>query len=136
MVAGRVGAALAAELGTMKVTEQIDALRTLAAHPVDYLVVPRILATLIAMPLLTAESITIGIGAAYAVGVFLLGIDPAYAWHNMLAYTDAPDMMSGLIKGVVFGLILALVSCYKGINCGQGAEGVGRATTEAVVFSS
>lgn len=136
MVAGRVGAAMAAELGTMKVTEQIDALRTLAAHPVDYLVVPRILATLIAMPLLTAESITVGIAAAYGVGVFLLGIDPAYAWHNMLAYTDAVDMLSGLIKGVFFGLFLSLISCYKGVNCGQGAEGVGRATTEAVVFSS
>jgi len=136
MVAGRVGAAMAAELGTMKVTEQIDALRTLAAHPVDYLVVPRILATLVAMPLLTAESIAVGIGAAYVVGVFLLGIDPAYAWHNMLAYTDATDMLSGLIKGVFFGLFLALISCFKGINCGQGAEGVGRATTEAVVFSS
>ncbi len=136
MVAGRVGAAMAAELGTMKVTEQVDALRTLAAHPVDYLVVPRMLATFVAMPLLTAESIAVGIGAAYAVGVFLLGIDPAYSWHNMLHYTDAPDMVTGLIKGTVFGMILALVSCYKGINCGQGAEGVGKATTEAVVFSS
>jgi phospholipid/cholesterol/gamma-HCH transport system permease protein len=136
MVAGRVGAAMAAELGTMKVTEQVDALRTLAAHPVDYLIVPRMLATFVAMPLLTAESIAVGIGAAYVVGVFLLGIDPAYSWHNMLHYTDANSMLTGLIKGSVFGMILALVSCYKGINCGQGAEGVGRATTEAVVFSS
>ena len=136
MVAGRVGAAMAAELGTMKVTEQIDALRTLAAHPVDYLVIPRILATLIAMPLLTAESISVGIGAAYAVGVLLLGIDPAYAWHNMLHYTGVEDMLTGFIKGTIFGVIIALVSCYKGINCRQGAEGVGRATTEAVVYSS
>jgi phospholipid/cholesterol/gamma-HCH transport system permease protein len=136
MVAGRVGAAIAAELGTMKVTEQIDALRTLTAHPVDYLVVPRILATLTAMPLLAAESICLGIGAAYVVGVYYLGIDAAYSWHNMLHYTDPKDMVSGLIKAFVFGTILALIGCYKGINCRQGAEGVGRATTEAVVYSS
>src|SRR5687768_6902718 len=83
MVAGRVGAAMAAELGTMRVTEQVDALRTLATHPTDYLVVPRFLATLIALPLLTAEAIAVGILAGYIVGVYLLGIDPAYAWHNM-----------------------------------------------------
>lgn len=136
MVAGRVGAAMAAELGTMKVTEQIDALRTLAAHPVDYLVVPRIFATLTAMPLLTAESISIGIAASYFVGVQLLGIDPTYAWHNMLRYTDAFDMLKGILKAFVFGVIIALVGCYKGMSCGQGAEGVGKATTEAVVFSS
>src|SRR5882672_6017552 len=83
MVAGRVGAAIAAELGTMRVTEQIDALRTLATHPVDYLVVPRLLGALLVMPALTAEAIAIGIGAGYVVGVFLLGIDPAYSWYNM-----------------------------------------------------
>jgi len=84
MVAGRVGAAIAAEIGTMRVTEQIDALRTLATHPVDYLVVPRLLASTIALPLLTIESISIGIGASYLVGVYLLGIDPVYSWINML----------------------------------------------------
>lgn len=136
MVAGRVGAAIAAELGTMRVTEQIDALRTLAAHPVDYLVVPRITATLIALPLLTAESIAIGITAAYMLGVFLMGIDPAYAWHNMLRYTSSVDMVMGEIKALIFGFFIALVGCYKGLNCRQGAEGVGRATTEAVVYSS
>src|SRR5438270_13500022 len=83
MVAGRVGAAMAAELGTMRVTEQIDALRTLATHPVDYLVVPRLSATVIALPLLTAESIAVGIGAGYFVGVYLLGIEPTYLWYNM-----------------------------------------------------
>src|SRR5438093_9007152 len=88
MVSGRVGAAIAAELGTMRVTEQIDALRTLATHPVDYLVVPRFLATLMAMPLLTAESIALGIGAGYLVGVYLLKIDSTYLWANMLRYTD------------------------------------------------
>src|SRR3989442_1081089 len=136
MVAGRVGAAMAAELGTMRVTEQIDALRTLATHPVDYLVVPRLLATVTALPLLTAESISIGIAAGYAVGVGLLGIDHAYAWHNMLKYTQPVDMFIGIIKSVVFGVVVAVVSCYKGMTCREGAEGVGRATTEAVVYSS
>jgi len=136
MVAGRVGAAMAAELGTMRVTEQIDALRTLATHPVDYLVVPRFLATVIALPLLTTESIVLGIVAAYLVGTVLLGMDPAYAWHNMLRYTLPAQMWMGIIKAFIFAAILALVSCYKGINCREGAEGVGRATTEAVVYSS
>lgn len=136
MVAGRVGAAIAAELGTMRVTEQIDALRTLATHPVDYLVVPRLLAAHIALPLLTAEAVTVGIGAGYVVGVGLLGIDAAYAWHNMLRYTGVVDVLIGLIKAVIYGGIVALVGCYKGLNCGLGAEGVGRATTEAVVVAS
>jgi phospholipid/cholesterol/gamma-HCH transport system permease protein len=136
MVAGRVGAAIAAELGTMRVTEQIDALRTLATHPVDYLVVPRLLAMQIAMPLLTAESIAVGIGAGYFVGVYLLGIDPVYLWYNMLKYTSTEEVIIGLIKSVVFGGIVAFVGCYKGLYCGEGAEGVGRATTEAVVYSS
>ncbi len=136
MVAGRVGAAMAAEIGTMKVTEQIDALRTLATHPVDYLVVPRLLASYGALPLLTAESIVVGILAAYLVGVFLLGIDPAYLYYNMLRYTGSIDVIVGLIKAFTFGGIIAIVGCYKGMNCGEGAEGVGRATTEAVVYSS
>ncbi|MDA1273915.1 MAG: ABC transporter permease [Verrucomicrobia bacterium] len=136
IVAGRVGAAMAAELGTMKVTEQIDALRTLATHPVDYLVVPRVLASVIALPLLTAESIVIGIGAGYLVGVHLLGIDGTYAWANMIRYTQASHVIMGVIKSSVFGGIIALVSCYKGLHCGQGAEGVGKATTEAVVITS
>src|SRR3954451_10065090 len=92
MVAGRVGAAIAAELGTMRVTEQIDALRTLATHPVDYLVVPRLLALHIALPLLTAESICIGIGAAYLLVVHLYGMDPTYSWANMKRYTEVPDV--------------------------------------------
>jgi phospholipid/cholesterol/gamma-HCH transport system permease protein len=136
MVAGRVGAAMAAELGTMRVTEQIDALRTLATHPIDYLVVPRLLATVLAMPLLTTQSIAVGIGAGYVVGTGLLGIDGAYAWHNMLKYTDVQDLITGLSKCVVFGAIIAVVSCDKGMHCKEGAEGVGRATTEAVVHSS
>ena len=136
MVAGRVGAAIAAELGTMRVTEQIDALRTLATHPVDYLVVPRLIAANVALPLLTLESMTVGIAASYVVGVFLLGIDPAYAWYNMLKYSHVADVVIGLIKSVIYGGIIALIGCYKGLSCQNGAEGVGRATTEAVVYAS
>ena len=136
MVAGRVGASIAAEIGTMRVTEQLDALRTLATHPVDYLVVPRILAGLIALPLLTAESISIGIAAGYFVGVKLLDIDPTYSWAHLLKYTGDTDVVIGLIKAFIFGGILTLVGCYKGMTCGLGAQGVGRATTEAVVYSS
>jgi phospholipid/cholesterol/gamma-HCH transport system permease protein len=136
MVSGRVGAAIAAELGTMKVTEQIDALRTLATHPVDYLVVPRVLATTIALPVLTAASIALGIGAAWLLGVYVLDIDPTYGWANMLHYTNPSHVQTGIIKSVVYGLIISVISCYKGMNCGEGAEGVGRATTEAVVYSS
>jgi phospholipid/cholesterol/gamma-HCH transport system permease protein len=136
MVAGRVGAAIAAELGTMRVTEQIDALRTLATHPVDYLVVPRLIALIMALPLLTAEAITLGIVAGYVVGVYLLGIDPAYSWYNMLRYTSSSEVVVGLIKAVIFGGVVALIGCYKGMYCGEGAQGVGRATTEAVVYSS
>jgi phospholipid/cholesterol/gamma-HCH transport system permease protein len=136
MVAGRVGAAIAAELGTMRVTEQIDALRTLATHPVDYLVVPRLLALHIALPLLTAEAISVGIGAGYLVCVHLYDIDPVYLWYNMLQYTSASLVAIGLIKALIFGGIVAMIGCYKGLCCGEGAEGVGRATTEAVVYSS
>ncbi len=136
MLTGRVGAAMTAELGTMKVTEQIDALRALAAHPVDTLVVPRFLALLASAPLLTAESVVVGIVSSWLVGVHLLGIDSAYYLVNMTRYTDPPDVMTGLIKSVVFGAIIAVVSCYKGLNCQGGAEGVGRATTEAVVAAS
>ena len=136
MIAGRVGAAIAAEIGTMRVTEQIDALRTLATHPVDYLVVPRLTAGVLVVPLLTAEAIFVGIGAGYLVGVYLYDIDAPYLWANMLKHTADSDVAIGIIKGCVYGGIVALVGCYKGMTCGEGAEGVGRATTEAVVFSS
>jgi phospholipid/cholesterol/gamma-HCH transport system permease protein len=136
MVAGRVGAAIAAELGTMRVTEQIDALRTLATHPVDYLVVPRLLALHLALPLLAAEAMFVGIAASYLVGVYLLGIDPTYSWYNLLRYTSGSDVAIGLIKSFLYGGIVALIGCYKGLNCSEGAEGVGRAATEAVVYSS
>jgi phospholipid/cholesterol/gamma-HCH transport system permease protein len=136
MVAGRVGAAIAAEIGTMRVTEQIDALRTLATHPIDYLVVPRLLASMIALPLLTIESIVLGIGAGYVVGTQLLGIDPAYIYYNLLKHIGDIDVVFGLVKSFFYGGVIALIGCYKGMSCGMGAEGVGRATTEAVVYSS
>src|SRR5258705_11394574 len=136
MVSGRVGAAMTAELGTMRVTEQIDALRTLATHPVDYLIVPRLIATIFALPLLTIESIAVGILGGYALCRGFLGAYATYAWDNMVVYTSVTDLATGLIKCVIFGAIIAMVSCYKGMTCGEGAEGVGRATTQAVVFSS
>jgi phospholipid/cholesterol/gamma-HCH transport system permease protein len=136
MVAGRVGAAIAAELGTMRVTEQIDALRALATHPVDYLVLPRLIASHIALPILTLEAILIGILAGYGVGVYVLDIEPTYLWENMLKYTHQVDLATGLVKAFIYGGIIALIGCFKGLTCGLGAEGVGRATTEAVVYAS
>lgn len=136
IVAGRVGAAIAAELGTMRVSDQVDALRALAVHPVDYLVVPRTVALLVSLPLLTAEAIFVGIAAAYLVGIEILGIDGGYFLYNMQKFTEAEDIWTGLIKAVAFAFIIVSISCYKGLNCDEGAEGVGRATTEAVVVSS
>ena len=136
MVAGRVGAAIAAELGTMKVTEQLDALRSMGTAPVDYLAVPRFIALLLALPLLTAEAMFFGIFSGYIVGVHMCGIDEAYFLTNMYKFTAAKDVMSGLIKSVFFAMFIGLISCYKGFNAAEGAEGVGRATTEAVVVSS
>ncbi len=136
MVAGRVGAAMTAEIGTMKVTEQIDALRTMATHPVDYLVVPRFLATVISMPLLTILAWLVGIGAAYLLAGRLLGIEEAFALKHMYFYTDAEHVLMGVIKSVVFGALISLIGCYHGLNCGLGAAAVGRATNEAVVHSS
>jgi phospholipid/cholesterol/gamma-HCH transport system permease protein len=136
MVAGRVGAAIAAELGTMKVTEQLDALRSMGTAPVNYLAVPRFLALLVSLPLLTAEAMFFGIFSGYLIGVDMLGIDKAYFLTNMYKFTSAKDVMSGLIKSVFFAVFIGLISCYKGFQAGEGAEGVGRATTQAVVVSS
>lgn len=136
MVAGRVGAAMTAEIGTMRVTEQIDALRTLATHPVDYLVVPRLVAAVAAMPILMVEAIALGISASFVVGTLEFGIDPTYSWYNMLHFTHISDLAIGLIKSFIYGGIIAMIACFKGLTCGLGAEGVGRATTEAVVYSS
>jgi len=136
MVAGRVGAAMSAELGTMKVTQQIDALRALAVHPVDYLVVPRALAMLISVPLLVGECIFFGMLAAYLVATKVLGVGSAYYMMNMYKFTDAKDIYMGVIKGFVFAIIIVFVSCREGLHARDGAVGVGRATTEAVVIGS
>src|ERR1035437_2422576 len=130
------GMVLGAEIGTMRVTEQIDALRALATHPVDYLVVPRLVAAHVALPLLTVEAIAIGILGGYFVSVNVLDIEPTYLWANMLKYTHQADVVIGLIKAFIYGGIIALIGCYKGMTCRLGAEGVGQATTEAVVYAS
>jgi phospholipid/cholesterol/gamma-HCH transport system permease protein len=136
MVAGRVGAAIAAEIGTMKVTEQIDALRSLGVHPIDYLVVPRTLALLLSMPLLVAESCALGILASIFVGTRVLDISEAYFISTMVKFAGASDISMAMIKGFVFALIVVFVSCHQGLNTKNGAVGVGRAPTEAVVISS
>ena len=136
MLAGRVGAAMSAEIGTMKVTEQIDALRALAVYPVDYLVVPRALAMFISVPLLAAECIFFGIASGYFVGVKVLGIQGPYYLDNMVKYMGPQDIIMGLTKGFVFGIVIVFVACYEGLNTREGAVGVGRATTEAVVRGS
>ena len=136
MLAGRVGAAIAAEIGTMKVTEQIDALRAMAVDPVTYLVVPRLVAMLISIPLLIAESIAFGILAAYLVGVVHYGIPEAAFMTHVNNYTDPADIYFGMIKGFFFGLIIVMVACQRGLTTENGAVGVGRSTTSAVVIAS
>jgi phospholipid/cholesterol/gamma-HCH transport system permease protein len=136
MVAGRVGAAMSAEIGTMKVTEQIDALRALAVYPIDYLVVPRALAMMISMPLLVAECIAVGIAAGYFIAIFLLEINGTYYMANMVRWTRNRDIIMGLSKAFCFGILIVFISCQKGLSAREGAVGVGRATTEAVVNSS
>ena len=136
MVNARAGSAIAAELGTMRVTEQIDALQMMAINPVQYLVVPRIWAGVLMLPLLTAINILVGIIGGYFVGVILLKINPGVFMDKMINMIELSDLVQGIVKSVFFGLILTLIGCYKGYNTYGGAEGVGRATTEAVVISS
>jgi phospholipid/cholesterol/gamma-HCH transport system permease protein len=136
MVAGRVGAAMSAEIGTMKVTEQIDALRALAVYPTDYLVVPRALAMMISMPLLVAECAAVGIFAGYFIAIFLLEINGTYYMANMVRWTRSRDIIMGVSKAFCFGIVIVFISCHKGLTAREGAVGVGRATTEAVVNSS
>ena len=136
MLAGRVGAAMSAEIGTMKVTEQIDALRALAVYPVDYLVVPRFLAMVVSVPLLAAECTFFGIVAGYFVGVEMLGIQGPYYIENTVKFMMPKDIIMALSKGFVFGILIVFVACYEGLQTREGAVGVGRATTEAVVTGS
>ena len=136
MVTGRAGSSMAAELGTMRVTEQIDALTVMALNPVKYLIVPRVVASFLMLPILTIIADFLGIIGGYIVGVKLLGINEGAFINKIEKTLDLPDIYNGLVKAAVFGIIFSVISCYKGYHTRGGAEGVGRATTEAVVLSS
>lgn len=136
MVAGRVGAAMAAEIGTMRVTEQIDALITLTANPFKYLIFPRLLAGAVMLPFLVVIADIIGVMGGYLVGVHELNFNSSNYIQQTLKYLQSEDVYSGLIKATVFGILITLMGCYHGFNSGRGAEGVGRATTNAVVSAS
>jgi phospholipid/cholesterol/gamma-HCH transport system permease protein len=136
MVAGRVSSSIAAEMGTMRVTEQIDALTTLSTNPIKYLVVPRLLAATLAMPVLVFIGDTLGILGGYLVGTHRLGFNAAAYLQNTWDFLEAEDIVSSLSKAAVFGFIVALMGCYHGYNSGRGAQGVGRATINAVVSAS
>jgi phospholipid/cholesterol/gamma-HCH transport system permease protein len=136
MVAGRIGAAFAAEIGTMRVTDQIDALTTLSTNPVKYLVVPRLIAAVLTMPILVAIADSIGVFGGYIVATKSLGFNGAVYLKNTADFVTSHDVMSGLVKAAVFGFVIALMGCYSGFNSKGGAQGVGRATTNAVVSSS
>jgi phospholipid/cholesterol/gamma-HCH transport system permease protein len=136
MVAGRVAAAIAAEIGTMRVTEQIDALTTLATNPIKYLVVPRLIAAVISMPILVAIADSIGVFGGYVVSTQSLGFSGGIYLKNTVDFMTHQDVFSGLYKAAAFGFIIALMGCYNGFNSRGGAQGVGAATTNAVVSSS
>lgn len=135
MIAGRVGAAMAAEIASMRVTEQVDALRSLGVAPVDYLVVPRILATVVSMPILVAESILVGILAADILVVRIFDVPAVWFRTQMMEAVTRGDVLTGLIKAAVFGYLIVMISCHHGLRTGTGAAGVGTATTRAVVDS-
>ena len=136
MVAGRIGAAMAAELGTMRVTEQIDALTTLSTNPFKYLIAPRLIAGLTMLPLLVGTADLIGILGGYLVSVYKLGFNPGSYLKNTVDFVQFLDVFSGLVKAAVFGFIVALMGCYNGFHSHGGAQGVGKATTNAVVSAS
>jgi phospholipid/cholesterol/gamma-HCH transport system permease protein len=136
MVIGRAGSAITAEIGIMKITEQVDALRSMAVDPIRYLMVPRILAGIVAMPILTCFFICVGIFGGYIVGTGLLNLSSGTFLSQMISAVEAVDVYSGLIKALVFGIIFGWVACYKGYTCGFGAVGVNRATTQSVVTAS
>jgi len=135
MLAGRVGGALTAELGTMNVTEQIDALRTMGADPVRYLVAPRFLACILLTPFLTIYADFMGVLGGYIITVWHFGVNSESYWHFSADVVEKWDVFIGLIKGVFFGASIALIGCFKGFNCKPGAHGVGKACTEAFVCS-
>ncbi len=135
MIAGRVGGAVSAELGTMKVTEQIDAMRVMGADPVGYLVVPRVVACVVMAPVLTVFSDLVGVIGAWLVVVYGFGVDSQQYWRFTEQFVGSWDVFVGLAKSVVFGFAIGIISCYKGFNCAPGAAGVGRATTDSFVTS-
>jgi phospholipid/cholesterol/gamma-HCH transport system permease protein len=136
MVTGRVGSSMAAEIGTMRVTEQLDALQALATDPIQYLFVPRVIAGIVMLPLLTILGDALGVGGGYLVGVKMMGANPVVYEQNTYQFLHMNDVWSGLIKAAAFGLILTLTGCVRGYYTSGGAEGVGRATTAAVVSAS
>jgi phospholipid/cholesterol/gamma-HCH transport system permease protein len=136
MIAGRCGSAMGAELGTMRVTEQIDALEVLATDPIHYLVVPRVWATVLTLPMLIILADGLGIVGGYLVSVVMMGSNPVTYVSNSFQYMEMNDLMSGLIKAAVFGLLISVIGCQKGFYTTGGAAGVGRATTQAVVLAS
>jgi phospholipid/cholesterol/gamma-HCH transport system permease protein len=135
MLAGRIGGALTAELGTMNVTEQLDALRVMGADPVRYLVVPRLLACLLLTPILTIYSDLLGVLGGYLVAVRALGVPSAPYWMYSAQAIDTWQVMEGIVKSIFFGGAIGVIACYKGFNCGAGASGVGKACTESFVTS-
>lgn len=136
MVAGRTGSSMTTELGTMRVTEQIDAMAVMAVNPVQYLVMPRVLATVVMVPVLNMLFNFVGIGAAYILSVWYMNSDPGIFLHHISRLVTAQDFLFTSIKAAVFGLIIGLVACYKGFYASGGAKGVGEATTSSVVTSS
>lgn len=135
MLAGRVGSAMSAELGTMRVTEQIDALTSMGANPIHYLVVPRLLACLFLIPTLVVVADFMGVVGGAAYSILILDIDQHHYWHNSEQYVSTFDLLSGIFKSLFFGAVIAVVGCYRGFHCDAGAEGVGRAATAAFVNS-
>ena len=136
MVTGRAGSAMAAEIGTMRVTEQIDALSAMAVNPIKYLIVPRVLASIVVVPMLTVIADFVGIVGGYFTGVIILRINAGAYVANMEKYVGLDDIYHGIIKAAVFGLILSVIGCYKGFTTTGGAEGVGKATTQSVVLAT
>lgn len=136
MLAGRVGAAMAAEIGTMRVTEQIDALRTLSTNPFKYLIAPRLIAAVLMLPVLVGIADIIGVFGGYLVSVFKLDFSPSIYLKNTVDFVETIDIVSGLVKAAAFGFIVALMGTYNGFQSKGGAQGVGKATTDAVVGAS
>jgi phospholipid/cholesterol/gamma-HCH transport system permease protein len=136
MVSGRVGSAMAAEIGTMKITEQVDALFSLGADPNRYLVVPRALASFLMLPCLTLYGDIIGIACGFVYNTYVMGVNRVVYLRNTMMYLELWDVMSGLIKAAIFGFLIAIIGCWQGLKAEGGAEGVGRATTRTVVIAS